>query len=54
MAPADKPKSYVKLICAGWQQRVVGLHIIGMAAGEQFLHFILKLPWIYRTKWSFI
>ena len=21
--------------------------------GEQFLHFILKFPWVYLTKWSF-
>ena len=34
IAPADKPKSYVKLICVGTEQRVVGLHIIGMAADE--------------------
>ena len=34
MPPAEKPKSYVKLICSGEEQRVVGLHIIGMAADE--------------------
>eukprot|EP01052_Picozoa_sp_SAG31_P020240 SAG31_NODE_1513_length_8045_cov_5.748804_4_plen_459_part_00 len=32
--PADKPKSFVKLICAGPEETVVGLHIIGMAADE--------------------
>jgi glutathione reductase (NADPH) len=39
MPPADKPKSYVKLICAGKEQRVVGLHIVGMAADEMVRRF---------------
>lgn len=34
MPPAEKPKSYVKMICTGEEQKVVGLHIIGMAADE--------------------
>jgi len=34
LAPSDKPKTFVKLICAGTTEQVVGLHIIGMAADE--------------------
>lgn len=41
MAPADKPKSYVKLVCVGDEQRVVGLHMIGMAADEIVRTFYL-------------
>jgi glutathione reductase (NADPH) len=40
MAPNEKPKTLVKLICAGLQQElVVGLHIIGMAADEMLQGF---------------
>jgi glutathione reductase (NADPH) len=34
MAPADKPKTFYKLICAGVTEKVVGLHLIGMASDE--------------------
>ena len=27
---------------------------IGFADGAHFLHFVLKFPWIYITKWSFM
>jgi|UniRef100_A0A8J9SQ58 glutathione reductase (NADPH) len=34
MEPADKPKTYMKIICAGVEEQVVGLHLIGMAVDE--------------------
>ena len=39
LEPSDKPKTLVKLICAGTTQQVVGLHIIGMAADEMLQGF---------------
>ncbi|CEM05884.1 unnamed protein product [Vitrella brassicaformis CCMP3155] len=32
--PEEKPKSIVKLICEGQNERVVGLHVIGMGSDE--------------------
>ncbi|KAK1929860.1 Glutathione reductase [Phytophthora citrophthora] len=32
--PKDKPKTAMKLVCAGKDEKVVGLHMIGMAADE--------------------
>jgi len=32
--PSEKPKTFCKLICAGIEEQVVGLHIVGMAADE--------------------
>jgi glutathione reductase (NADPH) len=29
MEPSKKPKSYAKLICAGIEEKIVGLHMIG-------------------------
>ena len=34
MEPSAKPKTYAKIICAGVEEQVVGLHIIGMGADE--------------------
>jgi glutathione reductase (NADPH) len=34
MEPAHKPKTYAKLVCAGVEEKVVGLHMIGMGADE--------------------
>lgn len=34
MAPADKPKTFYKVICAGIEEKVVGIHLIGMASDE--------------------
>lgn len=39
MAPSDKPKTFMKIICAGVEEKVVGLHIIGMAADEMLQGF---------------
>jgi glutathione reductase (NADPH) len=37
--PSDKPKTFMKLICAGETELVVGLHIIGMGADEMLQGF---------------
>lgn len=34
-----KPKTMMKLICSGAEQKVVGLHIIGLAADEMLQGF---------------
>jgi glutathione reductase (NADPH) len=34
MQPADKPKTKAKIICAGVEEQVVGLHMAGMGADE--------------------
>lgn len=34
LEPSEKPKTFMKLICAGVQEQVVGLHMVGMAADE--------------------
>ena len=34
MEPSQKPKTYAKLVCAGVEEKVVGLHMIGMGADE--------------------
>ncbi|GKY92967.1 hypothetical protein MPSEU_000265300 [Mayamaea pseudoterrestris] len=34
MEPGDKPKTKCKIICAGVEEQVVGLHMIGMGADE--------------------
>lgn len=32
--PSEKPKTCMKLVCAGQREQVVGLHVIGMASDE--------------------
>lgn len=39
MEPADKPRTLMKLICAGETELVVGIHIVGMAADEMLQGF---------------
>lgn len=39
MESADKPKTFMKLVCAGKEELVVGLHIIGMGADEMLQGF---------------
>ena len=36
---ADKPKTRMKLICAGVEERVIGIHCIGMGAAEMMQGF---------------
>ncbi|CAM9147789.1 unnamed protein product [Chrysoparadoxa australica] len=42
-APSDKPKSHVKLVCLGPEERVVGLHVIGMGADEMLQGFAVAM-----------
>lgn len=37
--PEDKPKTAMKLVCAGGNELVVGLHVIGMGADEMLQGF---------------
>ncbi|KAJ8611965.1 hypothetical protein CTAYLR_004341 [Chrysophaeum taylorii] len=37
--PADKPKTAMKLVCVGPEEKVVGLHVIGMGADEMLQGF---------------
>jgi glutathione reductase (NADPH) len=37
--PADKPGTAMKLICAGLEEKVIGVHIIGMGADEMMQGF---------------
>mmetsp|Transcript_31701 Transcript_31701/g.52930 ORF Transcript_31701/g.52930 Transcript_31701/m.52930 type:complete len:492 (-) Transcript_31701:131-1606(-) len=39
MEPDDKPRTFMKLVCAGKEELVVGLHIIGMGADEMLQGF---------------
>jgi glutathione reductase (NADPH) len=41
--PEDKPKTAMKLICAGENELVVGLHVIGMGADEMLQGFGIAL-----------
>jgi len=41
--PDDKPKTAMKLICAGKEELVVGLHVIGMGADEMLQGFGIAL-----------
>ena len=34
MKPEDKPKTLMKVICAGVDEKVVGIHVLGMGADE--------------------
>ena len=37
--PDDKPKTAMKLVCAGAEEKVVGLHVIGMGSDEMLQGF---------------
>lgn len=37
--PNDKPKTFMKVICAGENEQVVGLHVVGMGADEMMQGF---------------
>lgn len=39
MEPDEKPKTAMKLVCAGKNELVVGLHVIGMGADEMLQGF---------------
>ncbi|KAG5191917.1 glutathione reductase [Tribonema minus] len=42
-APADKPKTAVKLVCQGPDEKVVGLHVVGMGADEMLQGFAVAI-----------
>jgi len=37
--PEDKPKTFMKVICAGVDEKVVGIHVLGMGADEMMQGF---------------
>jgi glutathione reductase (NADPH) len=37
--PEDKPKTLMKLVCAGVEEKVVGIHVLGMGADEMMQGF---------------
>jgi glutathione reductase (NADPH) len=39
MDPSEKPKTAMKVVCVGPEEKVVGIHIIGMAADEMLQGF---------------
>ena len=41
--PADKPRSNMKLVCVGDEERVVGLHSIGMGSDELLQGFAVAM-----------
>lgn len=43
MAPEDKPKTHMKVICEKATEKVLGIHILGMAADEMLQGFGVAL-----------
>ena len=43
VAPADKPKTRMKLVCVGDEERIVGLHAVGMGADEMLQGFAVAV-----------
>ncbi len=43
LAPEEKPKTAMKLVCVGPEERVVGLHVIGMGADEMLQGFAVAI-----------
>lgn len=41
--PRDKPRTHMKMVCAGQEERVVGLHIVGRAADEMLQGFAVAI-----------
>lgn len=39
MEPSEKPKTLMKVICAGLDEKVVGMHVLGMGADEMMQGF---------------
>jgi len=42
-APADKRRSFMKLVCVGEQERVVGIHLFGIGSDEMLQGFAVAL-----------
>jgi len=43
LAPEEKPKTAMKLVCVGPEEKVVGLHVIGMGADEMLQGFAVAM-----------
>ena len=41
--PREKPRTHMKMVCAGPEERVVGLHIVGRAADEMLQGFAVAI-----------
>lgn len=55
MEPSDKPKTFMKLICAGVEEQVVGVHIIGMGAdGTYAITVVSASRWHLRLPFGAI
>lgn len=39
MKSEDKPKTLMKIVCAGIEEKVVGLHVLGMGSDEMMQGF---------------
>ena len=37
--PREKPRTFMKVICVGPEERVVGMHVVGMGADEMLQGF---------------
>jgi glutathione reductase (NADPH) len=52
--PNDKPKTFMKIICAGEDEKVVGIHVIGMGADEMMQGFGVAMKMgCTKGKWAF-
>jgi glutathione reductase (NADPH) len=43
VTPEEKPKTAMKLVCVGEEEKVVGLHVIGMGADEMLQGFAVAM-----------
>eukprot|EP00746_Dinoflagellata_sp_MGD_P165318 gnl/MRDRNA2_/MRDRNA2_94520_c0_seq1.p1 gnl/MRDRNA2_/MRDRNA2_94520_c0~~gnl/MRDRNA2_/MRDRNA2_94520_c0_seq1.p1 ORF type:complete len:523 (+),score=98.93 gnl/MRDRNA2_/MRDRNA2_94520_c0_seq1:60-1628(+) len=43
MAPNEKPRSAMKLVCHGPEEKIVGMHVIGMGADEMLQGFAVAM-----------
>ncbi len=46
VGPDDRPKTAMKLVCAGSEELVVGLHVIGMGADEMLQGFGIAMKMV--------
>lgn len=43
MSTSDKPKTFIKMVCAGADEKVVGLHLVGQGAEEALQGFAVAM-----------
>lgn len=43
MEPSEKPRTYMKMVCVGVDETVVGLHMIGLAVDEVLQGFAVAM-----------